>query len=191
VRSATAKSALVVWAYPLAWALVACAGKELLDLGGDAAADAGGDAVENEDAFPPPTPVGVFPCGPSVCTSPEVCCEQFGAVPQCEARGQCTGLAVGCDALSCPDASLCCESVDGYEPPPNWLPGEDAGHVTGFTQCIQGASCPAGMNQACASNADCPPTEGCGGGAPLFFPPYWCVPGSGPDAGSVDARGGG
>ena len=177
----------MAWSCVVAWALAACAGKEILDLGGDAGPDAG----EGEDAPPPASPVGVFPCGlgtitqvASVCTSPDVCCEQFGAVPQCEAPGQCPDLAVACDPWSCPSGSLCCESIQGDDLPDAYFLPADAGHVTGFAKCVQGASCPAGMNQACMTDKDCPPSEGCG--YQVLFAP-WCVPAAGPDAGSVDA----
>jgi hypothetical protein len=175
----TTKRTLIAWASSLACALAACvhaacAGKELLDLGGDAAPGSAGDDGGGSSANGSGAESGTLPCFPSVCSSTEVCCEQYGVVARCVAPGQCTSdLAATCNAVSCPAGSLCCVSVQGDAPP-------DASYVTGSTRCIQGVSCPLGTLQACGYHVPCPPNYACEG---------WiasrCVVGHG-DAGGAD-----
>jgi hypothetical protein len=105
---------------------------------------------------------------------------QFGVVAHCTAPGQCSDLAVGCDARSCPAGSLCCVSVQGEDIPLGPEGAEyDGGHVTGSTQCVQGATCPVGTQPACDQRTlDCPSTQMCAG----FFVGR-CIPLPGADAG--------
>jgi hypothetical protein len=164
---------LVVWTCMASWGLAACGGQKLIDLGGDAAqgaTDSGADDAGG-DAFAPQNPIGVFPCGPSVCSSPDVCCLQYAAVEQCTTLAQCSGLALGCDAVSCPAGALCCVSAAWVDP--------DAGQFGGSSRCVQGTTCPDGAQQACRDWKDCPRSYECSG---LVFASgcTWF------DAGSVD-----
>jgi hypothetical protein len=179
VTLATRVHTLVAGTCFAAWVFAACAGKEVLQLGGGAATDAAGEADGHGDDHAPPTPVGTLPCGPSVCTSPQVCCAQFQVVWQCELPGQCTDVAVACDALSCGAGATCCVSVEGQDVPPT---GYDGGRASGSAQCVQGATCPAGTQRAC--EGACPsPGDLCEGEvAPR------CVPGL-EDGGAVNDAG--
>jgi hypothetical protein len=158
MMSATTKRLLVAGTSSLVWAHAACASKQVLDLGGDA------DGGSHE----PQTPIGVLPCGPSVCTSPEVCCQQVTAVAHCALPDQCSDFAAGCFPGSCPAGSLCCGSIQGIDT----VTSDGGGHVTGSTKCVPGGTCPDGTGQACeppipyTGDGPAPPSPG---GCPCHF----------------------
>src|SRR5580700_9734403 len=112
------KPAWIAGVSSFVFAVSACAGKELLDLGGDggqashendgAAAGEGGGSSSGTgggsggssggsssgrftDGGIPIVPGSSFPCGSNVCSAPDVCCEQSGAVAVCQAAGPCVG----------------------------------------------------------------------------------------------------
>jgi hypothetical protein len=172
------RRALIALTCGVASALAACAGKELIDLGGDASRGAAGDADSDGAMYWPETPTGVFPCAESVCTSPQVCCQQMAAVARCVMPGQCNDFAAACNVNSCPTGSVCCGSMEGGDT----LSEDGGGHVTGSTQCVQGTVCPDGTQQACGLSApplstpphrECPCNFGCSG--TVLFTPLFCV----------------
>lgn len=122
-------------------ALSGCAGKDVLDLGGDA-----GRGIDA--AFVVGSTV---PCGDGVCSSPDVCCVQAGdpTIPgcsslACEADNRCPYVAIACTVSTCPMGSVCCSSLDFGE--------TSCGTTTisGLTRCVEGSACPDGMQTACA-----------------------------------------
>lgn len=180
MKLATRMHTLVACTFFAAWVFAACAGKDALQLGGSAGRDAAGESDGDGDDHAPPTPVGMFVCSSSVCSSPQVCCEQFQAAWQCTMPAECTDVAVACDAASCPAGSTCCVSVQGQDVP---VTGYDGGRATGSTQCIQGSTCPSGMQASCWGKA-CPSQDDvCAG---LLAPR--CVPLPGDSGGGADGN---
>jgi hypothetical protein len=174
------KRASIAWLASLVLVLGSCAGKDILDLGGDAGDDshggdgaaageggasssgAGGDGGADTsgsgggstDGGASVVPGNEFPCGNSVCSPPNVCCWQFPATATCEAPGQCNDVAVSCTSTTCPAGSLCCVSIQGT------MPSND---YTGWARCLETATCPSATQPACVQtqSGGAPQQDGC------------------------------
>jgi hypothetical protein len=161
--SALVKLALAVSGSTLALALSGCAGKQVLDLGGDAGGGEGGDV---DASFVVGSTV---PCDNGVCSPPDVCCESFGIGVACEAESLCKTVAFACTTATCPAGSVCCAFLD---------PSKNEG--AGWTRCVQGSACPDGTHLVCAlapfgapgQGVGCPSDEACYGAlVPTCQPP--------------------
>jgi hypothetical protein len=162
----------------IAFAALACNGKDLLDLGGDASTTEGGASSSggNEDggggsggsggggsggavtdASAVIVPGNTFPCGTNVCTPPDVCCGVVGAItPQastCESAILCqTTIAQSCTDTTCPSGSQCCGTAARG----------DSGYIFGTTQCQEGTQCSPGTAPLCTPQVTtCPAGDFC------------------------------
>jgi hypothetical protein len=164
------KLAIVTAGSSLVIGVSACAGRQLLDLGGDAGGD--GAAPPGADFDAAFVTGSTVPCDYGICSPPDVCCTSWRLSFTCEAESLCQDVAIGCTMATCPAGSVCCALLD-----------ESPNRSVGWSRCVQASQCPDGTRLACAQGAiigtedagvGCPPDELCynnGVGFPTCQPP--------------------